>query len=72
MTTSALNRRLLTTAEVADYLRLPVATLHRWRHGGVGPEAMRIGRHLRYEVADVDRWLMENKKPVQRKDNARR
>lgn len=56
---------LLTTAELAAYLQVPVTTLHRWRHDGTGPDAMRVGRHLRYEPQDVDRWLEGQKKPVQ-------
>lgn len=48
---------LLTTKQVAEYLRVPVATLYQWRYQGRGPRAARVGRHLRYRKADVDRWL---------------
>ncbi len=48
---------LLTVVEVADYLRIPVATLYVWRSHGKGPRAVRVGRHLRYRLADVERWL---------------
>ena len=50
---------LLTIDEVADFLRLPLATLYAWRHKGVGPSALRVGRHLRYRRADLLRWLTE-------------
>lgn len=48
---------------VADYLRVPVETLYAWRHKGTGPKASKVGRHLRYRRADVDRWLEERADP---------
>jgi predicted DNA-binding transcriptional regulator AlpA len=48
---------LITTAELAAFLSLPVRTLRQWRYLGVGPKALRIGRHLRYEPSEVRRWL---------------
>jgi excisionase family DNA binding protein len=48
---------LLTPQEVADYLRVPVQTLYRWRYLGTGPRAALVGRHLRYRRADLDKWL---------------
>jgi len=48
---------LMTSEEVAEYLRVPVPTLYQWRHKGAGPKAARVGRWLRYKRDDVDRWL---------------
>ena len=48
---------LVTTAELAAFLSMPVKTLRQWRYLGVGPKAFRIGRHVRYEPAEVRRWL---------------
>jgi predicted DNA-binding transcriptional regulator AlpA len=48
---------LITTAELAAFLSLPVRTLRQWRYLDVGPKALRIGRHLRYEPSEVRRWL---------------
>jgi Helix-turn-helix domain len=48
---------LITTAELATFLSLPVKTLRDGRYTGVGPRALRVGRHLRYEPAEVRRWL---------------
>ena len=42
---------------LADYTKVPLATVYRWRHYGTGPTAYRIGRHLRYRRRDVDRWI---------------
>ncbi len=50
-------RALATPTEVADYLRVPLRTLYRWRYAGEGPPAFRVGRHLRFRWADVEEWL---------------
>lgn len=52
--------RLLSVDEVAEFLGIPVATLYQWRHKGAGPDAYRVGRHLRYEPATVRAWLDEH------------
>ncbi len=49
--------RLMTTSEVAEYLAVPVTTLYRWRQTGEGPRALRVGKHLRYAMADLSAWL---------------
>ena len=48
---------LITTAELAAFLSMPVKTLRQWRYLGVGPKAFRMGRHVRYEPTEVRRWL---------------
>ena len=48
---------LLTIAEVADVVRVPVATLRYWRHLGTGPRSFRIGRGVRYWRSEVSAWL---------------
>lgn len=49
-------RPLATIGEVSAYLRVPVATLYDWRHHRKGPKARRVGRHLRYDWADVEAY----------------
>ena len=51
------NDELLTLPEVADLVRVPVATLRYWRHLGSGPQSFRIGRTVRYWRSDVFQWL---------------
>jgi excisionase family DNA binding protein len=58
---AAMGGRLLTIGEVADWLRLPVATLYRWRYERRGPRGFRVGRHLRYLEADVDAWISQQR-----------
>ena len=43
--------------ELSEMLGVPVATLYSWRYHGRGPAAVRVGRHLRYRLSDVDAWL---------------
>lgn len=52
---------LMTTAEVAEYLRIPQATLRYARHKGEGgPRSFRMGaKRVMYRRQDVDAWLME-------------
>jgi excisionase family DNA binding protein len=53
--------QLLTTDEVAAWLRIPPGTLYQWRHRRVGPVAIRVGKHLRYDSTDVQAWLDEQR-----------
>lgn len=53
--------RLLSVHDLADYLQVPIATIYQWRYRGEGPEAFRVGRHLRFDPSDVDRWLRDRK-----------
>lgn len=56
--TRAINA-LATRQEVADRLGVPPTTLSQWAHRGEGPKYRRIGRHARYDWADVEKWLRE-------------
>jgi hypothetical protein len=51
---------LWTAEETAAFLRVPVATLHKWRYLGKGPRGHRIGKHLRFEPAEVRRWVQSS------------
>ena len=53
------NDELLTLPEVAELVRVPVATLRYWRHLGCGPRSFKVGRHVRYWRADLILWLTE-------------
>lgn len=56
---------LLTLQEVADVVRVPVATLRYWRHLGTGPRSFRIGRSVRYWRTEVFLWLDSQSAAVQ-------
>lgn len=55
--TAPANAHFLTVEEVADLLRVPLATVRFWRAQGTGPPATRCGRHLRYSRRALDKWL---------------
>ena len=50
---------LLSIVELADRLNVPVHTLYAWRAKGIGPKALKLGRHLRYRPEDVEAYLDE-------------
>ncbi|EXG80270.1 helix-turn-helix domain-containing protein [Cryptosporangium arvum] len=47
----------LTVDELAAELKVPKATIYKWRANREGPRAAQIGRHLRFRRGDVDAWL---------------
>ncbi|MEB0004742.1 helix-turn-helix domain-containing protein [Cryobacterium sp. 10S3] len=49
---------LLTAKEVSEILRVPLATLYKWRTTGGGPEGHFVGRYLRFTQQAVDVWFM--------------
>jgi excisionase family DNA binding protein len=53
---------VLTAAQAAAYLQVPIETLRRWRSLGTGPRHAKVGRHVRYRQAALDRWLEERER----------
>jgi len=53
---------VFTPAEAAAYLQVPAETLRRWRGLGTGPRHAKVGRHVRYRRAALDRWLEERER----------
>lgn len=49
--------KLLTPEEVADITGLSVGTLAQWRSQRRGIPYLKIGRAVRYDVADVELYL---------------
>ncbi|MEU3241321.1 MULTISPECIES: helix-turn-helix domain-containing protein [Streptomyces] len=48
----------LTPEDLVVMFRLPsVETVYQWRRKGTGPRGFRVGRHLRYDPADVQSWV---------------
>ncbi|WP_440996270.1 helix-turn-helix domain-containing protein [Arhodomonas sp. SL1] len=48
---------VMTPSEAADYLRVSVRTLTRWRHERVGPRWAYVGHQIRYRRADLDAYV---------------
>ncbi|MEV0803410.1 helix-turn-helix domain-containing protein [Kribbella sp. NPDC050281] len=53
--------RRWTVEDVSTYLGVPVKTLYKWRCQGYGPAGVRIGKHLRYDPAEVVAWFNAQK-----------
>jgi hypothetical protein len=51
------SEQLLTERQAADRLGLKVTTLRAWRHRGVGPPFVRLGRAIRYRPNDIENHL---------------
>jgi predicted DNA-binding transcriptional regulator AlpA len=49
---------LLTLEEVAAMMKLPPATLRKWRAEGRPPQAFRLGKWLRYRRSVVEAFLV--------------
>ena len=52
-------RPFWSTVDVAECLALSPRTVRRWRSQGAGPRWFRVGREVRYDPAEVHRWLDE-------------
>ncbi len=50
---------LVDTERAAAHLGLSVSTLEKWRVSGVGPTYKKIGRSVRYVLAELDAWIAE-------------
>ncbi|MGM1016159.1 MAG: helix-turn-helix domain-containing protein [Actinomycetota bacterium] len=49
---------LLTVKELAAYLQVSVHTIYYWRGQGDGPEAVFLGKHLRFPKRAVLEWSL--------------
>jgi len=54
---SPMQKPLLSPEDLATLLSVPLATVYGWRSRGEGPVGCRIGKHVRFKLADVERWL---------------
>ena len=60
----------LTETEVAEMLRCTKAALRKWRREGRGPRFIRVGRLIRYRLADVEEFLESNASSSRAASNA--
>jgi excisionase family DNA binding protein len=53
-----MERKLMTTEEVARFLQVSPETVRKWRYQNAGPRSIRVSyRNVRYEKEEVERWL---------------
>ncbi|GAB2460663.1 helix-turn-helix transcriptional regulator [Xylanimonas ulmi] len=50
-------RRLMTPAELAEYLGVTMYCVYAWSSHGGGPKVIHVGGRLRYRPDDVEEWL---------------
>jgi excisionase family DNA binding protein len=55
---------LLRIEDLARYLGVPVTTIYDWRVDGKAPRAIKVGRHLKFAVSDVQAWLAQQREPA--------
>jgi excisionase family DNA binding protein len=51
-------RQLLTPDQLSEWLQVPKQTVYKWRTHGDGPRGYRVGKHVRYDRAEVEQWLV--------------
>jgi predicted DNA-binding transcriptional regulator AlpA len=56
--------RLLDERQTARIMAVSVAALRRWRHEGRGPQFVRLGRCVRYDLRTIEHFLLENSSPI--------
>jgi excisionase family DNA binding protein len=54
---------LLTRQEAAAYCRVSMPTMENWAKAGTGPPVRRLGRNVRYSLADLRDYVMGVQKP---------
>lgn len=60
--THTAEQRFMTTEELAELLRRPASTIRYWRHIGVGPVGLRVGRRVLYQRELVEAWISEQQR----------
>ena len=59
---TSVTERLLDACEVAERLGVPVSWVRESARSGAIP-CVRLGRYVRFDLADVDEWLAKCKQP---------
>jgi hypothetical protein len=56
-------RRLMQPAEAAEYLGgLVTGTLAKWRHYGMGPAYIKVGKRVLYARDDLDKFIDDRRR----------
>ncbi len=57
-----LQPRMLKEREAAELLAMEVTTLRRWRWAGKGPRFLKIGGAVRYDLADLETFIVASRR----------
>jgi hypothetical protein len=55
-------RQLVSTKELSEIWGVPESTLRYWRCAEVGPAYVKLGGRIKYDLADVERYVRANKR----------
>ncbi|MET4643683.1 excisionase family DNA binding protein [Streptomyces atratus] len=58
---SGLPDRYLTPDDIAEIFGVPLETVYQWRKRRTGPPGFRIGKHVRYDPAEVQTYVRQCK-----------
>ncbi|MEV5282019.1 helix-turn-helix domain-containing protein [Streptomyces sp. NPDC052811] len=58
---SGLPDRYLTPLDIAQLFDVPLETVYAWRKKRTGPPGFPVGRHVRYDPADVRAYVLDLK-----------
>jgi len=53
----SLPKRYLTEEEASRYLSMSVHTLRQWRSKSIGPDYLRVGTRVIYDIKALDDWV---------------
>ncbi|MGW5782114.1 helix-turn-helix domain-containing protein [Streptomyces sp. NPDC003863] len=56
---SGLPDRYLTPDDIAELFGVPLETVYQWRRKRTGPPGFRVGKHVRYDPAAVQKRTRE-------------
>lgn len=56
-TTHAAGTEWLSPSQLAEELKIPLATIYIWRSRHKGPRGHKIGNHVRYSRESINEWL---------------
>jgi Helix-turn-helix domain len=55
-------RQLVSTKELSEIWGVPESTLRYWRSAETGPAYVKLGGRIKYDLADVERYVRANKR----------
>ncbi len=55
-------RQLVSTKELSEIWSVPEGTLRYWRCAEIGPTYVKLGGRIKYDLADVERYVRANKR----------
>ncbi|MFD8344900.1 helix-turn-helix transcriptional regulator [[Kitasatospora] papulosa] len=53
--------RYLTPGDIAGIFGVPLETVYQWRRKRTGPPGFRVGKHVRYDPAEVRAYVAQLK-----------